>query len=301
MRRIPPLNWLRAFEAVARQRSFSLAARELNVTQSAVSQHVKLLESYLKTTLFIRHPKQLRLTETGKRYLPLVSHAFSQLEAATDELFSQDKEIVRLQCDVSFSTLFLTAHLGDFQRQYPHITVQLQHSVWWQRRFESSGYSIQSPLEVRFGDGQWTENTIGLGKNTVFPVMSKQTTAPEFSLSALQAQPLYQLSGVSHSWRLWLLHAGLPLPRDMALKMPIQSDSSVILYQLAASNQGLSLLMSILAEHGLQSGILQRPYDYALPVDEQFYLTKPTASNTPAERLFAEWLLECCATHRHAQ
>lgn len=292
MRRIPPLNWLRAFEAVARHRSFSLAANELSVTQSAVSQHVKLLENYVGTPLFIRQPKQLILTDTGKRYLPLVSHAFSQLESATDEVFGDDKIIVRLHCDVSFSTLFIAPRLANFQRQYPHIEVQLQHSVWWQRRFESIGsHTISSGLEVRFGDGQWAETAVGLGNNSVFPVISSRSNPLDFSLSALQSLPLYQLSGVRHNWRLWLLRAGLPLPHDEALNIAIHSDSSTVLYQLAAANQGISLLMSVLADNGLKNNILQRPFEYELPVDEGFYLIKPTATNTPAERLFAEWLL----------
>ncbi|KZY29817.1 hypothetical protein A3731_25920 [Roseovarius sp. HI0049] len=75
----PPLSWLRAFEAAARHLSFTLAAQELNLTQSAVSQHVRSLEDYLGRELFIRRTRALQLTEAGANYLPTVREAFEVL------------------------------------------------------------------------------------------------------------------------------------------------------------------------------------------------------------------------------
>lgn len=311
MRKIPPLNWLRAFEATARHLSFSLAAKELNVTQSAVSQHIKLLEHHVKTPLFVRNPKHLMLTETGKRYLPLVSHAFSQLEFATEEIFGGDKAVVRLHCDVSFSTLFIAPRLASFQAEFPDVEVQLQHSVWWQRRLESalestldptlnvgSDAALSSGLEIRYGDGNWGVPAVHLGENTVFPVVGADylNSHPTLALTAegLAQHRLFQLSGVRHNWRLWLLRAGFDFNDDLPLNTLLQSDSSTVLYSLAEQNQGISLLSSILASHGLNSGKLQRPFDFALPTQEGFYLIKPNKYNSPNEQLFAEWLMDCC-------
>lgn len=102
MRNIPPLNWLRAFEATARLKSFTKAGQELNVTPSAISQHFKSLEDYLETSLLIRQP-QIRLTDASKQYLPTVSHAFSQLAIATNDVFGQTEDGVQLYCGVAFS------------------------------------------------------------------------------------------------------------------------------------------------------------------------------------------------------
>lgn len=299
MRKIPPLNWLRAFEAAARHLSFSLAAKELNVTQSAISQHIKLLEHYVKTPLFIRNPKQLMLTETGKQYLPLVSQAFLQLESATGDIFGGDEAVVRLHCDVSFSTLFIAPRLASFQAEYPHIEVQLQHSVWWQRRLENlAETAVQNALEIRYGDGNWGGSTVSLGESTVFPVAGKgyEQTQPELILTAssLAQHRLFQLSGVRHNWRLWLLRAGFVFDDDLPLNTIVQSDSSTVLYSLTTQKQGISLLSAALASHGLVSGELYRPFDYILPIQENFYLIKPSKYNSPNEQLFAEWLLDNC-------
>lgn len=300
MRKIPPLNWLRTFEAAARHLNFSLAAQELNVTQSAISQHIKLLESYINTPLFVRSPKKLKLTETGKQYLPLVSQAFLQLESATSDIFGGDKAVVRLHCDVSFSTLFIAPRLAGFQAAYPHIEIQLQHSVWWQRRLEvSANVPMQNALEVRFGDGNWNAPSIQLGDNTAFPVAGKAYPTSDFpalelTTPSLTQQRLFQLSGVRHNWRLWLLRAGVVFNNELSLNTVVQSDSSAALYSLAAHNQGLSLLSSVLTRHGLQNGELYQPFEYVLPIKEGFYLIKPNQYDSPEEQLFAEWLVESC-------
>ncbi|PID65563.1 MAG: hypothetical protein CR975_06615 [Gammaproteobacteria bacterium] len=299
MRKVPPLNWLRAFEATARHLSFSLAAKELNVTQSAISQHIKLLEHHVKTPLFIRSPKKLTLTETGKQYLPLVSHAFLQLESATDEIFGEDKTVVRLHCNVAFSTLFIAPRLASFQADYPHIEIQLQHSVWWQHRLEHHLETpLQRALEIRYGDGNWSMPSVSLGENVIFPVMGKNYSADNsdlaLTMTALAQHRLFQLSGVRHNWRLWLLRAGVALDNEVPLNTLVQSDCSTVLHSLAVRNQGLSLLSSVLADYGLANGELYRPFDYQLPIKEGFYLIKPSKYDSPNEQLFAEWLLDSC-------
>lgn len=301
MRKIPPLNWLRAFDAAARHQSFSLAAKELHVTQSAISQHIKLLEHNLQTPLFIRGPKKLTLTEPGKKYLPLVAQAFLQLESATDEIFGDDKSVVRLHCNVSFSTLFIAPRLASFQAEYPHIEVQLQHSVWWQRRLENNvDKPLQGALEVRYGDGNWGMSAVSLGEKTVFPVIgtgyADSHPALELTTASLLQHRLLQLSGVQHNWRLWLLHAGLIFAEEQSLNTVVQSDSSCVLYTLAVHNQGVALLSSILADYGLKSGKLCRVFDYDLPTQEGFYLIKPAKYDSPNEQIFAEWLLDSCKT-----
>ena len=85
-RRLPPLNALRAFEAAARHGSFSGAAEELRVTDSAVSQQVRTLERYLGTRLFKRLPRGLLLTELGSTYLPVLTAGFDRLSEATARL-----------------------------------------------------------------------------------------------------------------------------------------------------------------------------------------------------------------------
>jgi DNA-binding MarR family transcriptional regulator len=89
---LPTLNWLRTFESAARHMSFTTAAAELNLTQAAVSQQIKLLEHYLCQPLFQRMPRGLQLTEAGKAYLPKVKDALDRLSMATQEVFGQVKQ-----------------------------------------------------------------------------------------------------------------------------------------------------------------------------------------------------------------
>ncbi|MEL7288134.1 MAG: LysR family transcriptional regulator, partial [Pseudomonadota bacterium] len=96
MQNLPPLNSLKAFEATARLQSFTKAAEELNVTRAAVSQQVKSLEVYLDATLFERNGAQLNLTQAAHEYLPVVSHVFQSLSAATQHLFSRQRQLCLL-------------------------------------------------------------------------------------------------------------------------------------------------------------------------------------------------------------
>ena len=81
---LPPLNWLRAFEVSARHLSFTGAAGELGMTQSAVSQQIKALENHLRRPLFLRQVRRLELTEAGRGYLPVVQEAFATLARTPD-------------------------------------------------------------------------------------------------------------------------------------------------------------------------------------------------------------------------
>ena len=91
MARLPPLNWLRAFEASARALSFTEAAQELHLTQSAVSQQIKSLESALGRQLFHRRARGLELTDIGRCYLPTVQAAFNTLEEGTAVLTGRNE------------------------------------------------------------------------------------------------------------------------------------------------------------------------------------------------------------------
>ncbi len=92
--RMPPLNWLRAFEASARHLSFTHAANELGLRQVAVSKQVKQLELQLREPLFIRHARSLEMTRTAEAYLPKVRDAFERLSDGTREVFGNRRSKV---------------------------------------------------------------------------------------------------------------------------------------------------------------------------------------------------------------
>ena len=121
--RLPPLSWLRAFEAAARHLSFTQAAQELNLTQAAISKQVKLLEHYVRETLFDRKPRSLVLTKIGAAYLPKVQDAFDRLGAGTQEVFgNRRREMLTLRAPVSFGVNWIAARLPDIAAYEARVT-----------------------------------------------------------------------------------------------------------------------------------------------------------------------------------
>lgn len=125
--KLPPLNALRCFEAAARLLSLKLAASELCVTPSAVSQQIaRLEETPLNVPLFIRTPRRLQLTAVGEIYLRAVQPAFHQIAAATQRTAgAPGTRKVAISCTSGFAIQWLLPRLADFERRYPQIEIQI--------------------------------------------------------------------------------------------------------------------------------------------------------------------------------
>lgn len=128
-KRPPPLQWLPAFEATARNLSIKQAAQELHVTSSAVSQQIKSLEQYLDLSLFERQGRGLRLSEAAQAYLPLVQRVLQQHRQAYEGLLSQiDQDILRVNMTPFVANEIIIPNLADFQQQYPQIQLRIETS-----------------------------------------------------------------------------------------------------------------------------------------------------------------------------
>ena len=127
--RLPPLPSLRFFEAAGRHLSFKLAAAELNVTPSAVSHGIVGLEQVLGVELFIRHPRRLSLTQAGAEYLPYVSEALSLIAIGTQHLpNNRANRMIAVSCAPTLALRWLLPRLGDFNQQWPAISVAIDTS-----------------------------------------------------------------------------------------------------------------------------------------------------------------------------
>jgi len=124
--KLPPLKALPVFEAVARLNSFSLAAEELSITQSAVSHQVKQLETYLGEPLFLRSGRLLQLTEEGRQYQEAVTSSLLELEKASERLLGQEKASLRLSVYSSFAVRWLVPRLPDLQKACPQLELSLE-------------------------------------------------------------------------------------------------------------------------------------------------------------------------------
>ena len=128
---LPPLNWLRAFEASARLLSFTAAASELNMTQSAVSQQIKSLEQHVGRPLFLRFPRAIQLTDTGHAYLPVVQEAFSTLVTGTRMVTGGDRgQVLTVQSNLAFSVFWLAPRLGSLLDKHPWLKLNITTATW---------------------------------------------------------------------------------------------------------------------------------------------------------------------------
>jgi LysR family glycine cleavage system transcriptional activator len=292
--RLPPLNWLRAFEASARALSFTAAAQELSMTQSAVSQQIKSLEAALGRALFVRRVRALELTDEGRGYLPTVQAAFAMLEEGTSVLTGRnDPDTLELHVNLSFAIFWLTPRLGRFMDEFPWVQLNLETSIWADERPNATAM-----VEIVLGQGKW-EAKVGqrLTRDTIFPVCTPALAAGIRSVDDLLKQRLFDLPGTLQSWGSWL-DANPSKPRNTnpsanasPLKVHRASTWTVSL-QWALSGYGVALAHDTVAEHLIKTGQLVRPLDFALPMKEAYYLIAAEGSHTnAAAQAFKGWLL----------
>ncbi len=281
---LPPLTWLRAFEASARTLSFTHAATELHITQAAVSKHVKSLELHLRQPLFLRRPRGLELTKSGAAYLPKVQDAMERLTIGTQEVFGQRRtNALTVRCAVSFAVNWLTPRLPDYLDRHPGKPIRLLSSVW-NGALDSEDFD----LDIRYGTGHWPGfNSHRLTWETITPLC-----APGLGLTTpndLRQHRLLHVLGYHEGWGIWLKAAEAQL---VDAGSGLHLDTSLTAFELAAHGGGVALGRKSLAGHALASGRLIAPFDLAVPIDEAFHLVKPAGSSThPDAELFVDWLL----------
>jgi LysR family transcriptional regulator, glycine cleavage system transcriptional activator len=282
---LPPLNWLRAFEAAARHLSFTHAAHELNLTQAAISKQVKLLEQHLRQQLFVRLPRSLALTKSGDAYLPKVRDAFERLNSGTQEVFGRHRSpILTVRCAVSFAVNWLAPRLPDFLAKHPKAKIRLVSSVW------SDNTEVdQFDLDIQYGTGKW-RNVVchRLTHETLMPLCAPSLRGTLQTPGDLKAHNLLHVIGYQDGWATWLNAAGIS---DIDLGGGLQCDTSLMAFELAHHGGGVALGRSSLIDKELQSGRLIAPFELLVPVEEAFYLMMPADGIlTPEENLFTEWL-----------
>ena len=286
MRRLPPLNWLRSFEASARHLSFTEAAEELNLTQTAVSQHVKLLEQFLQQPLFHRLPRSLRLTEAGKAYCPRVGQVFDQLGEVTAEVFGErGANSLTIRVNAAFSVLWLADRLAQFGAAHPDLELKLINPIWPVELGDD-----ETDLEIRYGNGQWPGLTAeALTSDVLFPVAAP-SLAHLRDPAELLAHRLITVVGYTSGWPRWLSAAGVSAEPTCA---GMQCDNSIMALEAAAAGAGVALGRSSLASGQLGAGRLVAPFNLKVPSDEQYYLVAAAGKTlSPGAQSFRRWLLD---------
>ncbi|UTW13671.1 LysR substrate-binding domain-containing protein [Marinobacterium rhizophilum] len=284
---LPPLNALKAFEAAARLRSLTRAAEELHVTQGAISQQVKLLEEYLDAQLFVRKPRKLELTDAAQAYLPLLTEAFSTLQAGTNQLFATDQRaLLNVKCGSSFMQRWLMPRLADFYRQHPGINIRLMSSVW-----PSQDEVETADLEISNGFGDWRGMQVERLTRERWLLVASPDFLARYSIhdDAVRAQqlPLISTVGEQEHWVQWFRSQGVlgfyPQP-------VLECDTSTASIDAACHHVGLLMCRSFSVAPVLASGQLQQAHSFTLPASGAHYLVLPNKPSAPKVTAFSQWL-----------
>ena len=291
-RRLPPLNSLRAFEAAARHESFALAADELAVTPSAVSQQVKQLEAILDRALFARHARGLTLTGAGRRYLPALSEALDSIAEATRALSNDaDDRTLTVTCLGSFGALWLVPRLADFEAFAPDIDMRLSTS-------DRLADFVRDGIDagVRYGSGPYPDfHAEKLLEETVFPVCGPQVAKRLKSLEDLATVPLLHDASAgahsSYSWPSWFRAQNLGA---LDVRRGPGFTNSTFLVQAAIAERGVMLGRSVLVGDALAAGTLVKPFEgMDLPAGASYwFITQPDGLRQSKITRFREWLFE---------
>lgn len=293
--KINHLNGLRAFEAAARHLSFSLAAKELNVTPAAIGQQVKLLEEWLSVSLFERRSSgasRLVLTNEALQGLPDITRGFDALSQGLNLLKPIEvNSILTVAVSPAFAAKWLLMRIDGFQTSHPEWDLRLDTNI---RTVDYLAEGID--IGVRYGKGEWE----GLEKSllmteSVFPVCAPDLVEKGlFGLDNLIDFPLlHDLSLPKESgfpsWSSWAKQNNIHnINAEKGLK--INNSASVI--QAAISGQGVALGRSVLVQEDLDCGRLVKPFpDLKCHIELAYYIVwKSNGLESEKVRVFKEWL-----------
>ena len=288
-RRLPSLNALKAFEAAARQESFTKAANELCVTQGAVSQQVKALEADLGVRLFRRERQRLIITEAGRAYLEVVRDAFDRLAMGTEHLLQRQKSgTLTITTSPNFAAKWLVHRLRRFSEAHPGIDLRISASM---QHIDFAREDID--LAVRHGDGLWPGmHVTRLCTEELFPVCSPKLLSGRGALRSPRDIKHHTLlhTNSTGDWANWLERVGL---KGIDFKHGVVFNQASMAIDAAVDGQGIALARTALASWDLISGRLVRPFPQALAAPYAFWVVCPqSAADLPKISTFRSWLLQ---------
>lgn len=304
--KLPPLRSLPVFEAVARLNSFSLAAEELAVSQSAVSHQIKQLETYLGERLFWRSGRSVTLTDEGRQYLDGVGSALLQIERVSEQLLGHEESRLRLSVFSSFAVRWLAPRLPDLQRLHPQLELSLEMSSEnpvLSDRVADCFITIKPSSAAFSYDLLYTER--------LFPVCSQdywQRIRRELALDDLDVDPdsasltpemvaqfpllsthsIYDKQG--GDWEAWYHEAGLKLPVSSRL---LHSSHMLLSLEAARFHQGIALTNDYMLSTRKDSGDFVRLPCHSVMTGDKFYFAwKTSRRREKGIQLLRRWLVD---------
>ena len=276
---LPPLTWFRSFEAAARLLSSTAAAAEIGLTQSAVSQQIKALETRLGVALFRRHARGLSLTDEGRKLLPQVETALETLEGATARFVTEpDEATLTVAASVSILKWVIAPRITEFRARFPYIHLRFASTTW------PDEYSaLRADVEIRFGSAK----QVGGAAMALKPDRLIVVKAPALT-GGLEDAPLIESVGTSDDWAAWFSESGVPQRASM-----LRVDSYGVALDFAIEGAGIALVSRLVAASPLRLGLVEMAHTVSIPAKEGYFLS---ARGHPNATAFADWIVEHATT-----
>ena len=295
MTRFPPPAALRAFESAARHLSYTRAADELHITQSAISHQIRHIEEMWDLKLFSRQGRTLVLTEAGQALAPIVRDFVNRLRHKLEELKSgEDRVSLRVSLLQSFAFKWLVPRLGQFSQVCPHI------NVWISTTEDLIDLSVDEvDVGIRLGHGGWPGlYQVPILREYVFPVCSprflKRLKPPESPKDLLRYPLIYRKShDICPRWRDWFKDAGVEIK---SLPKGSQFPDTSMTVQAAIDDFGIALARSAHVQDDLASGRLVKLFDvYSRSTVAYYFVCRKGREEEPNIKAFHDWVLEKAA------
>ena len=278
MSRIPPLSWLRAFEAAARCSSVTGGARELNVTPSAVSQHIKRLEDRLGVCLMTREGNRVRLSPEGRILANRLREAFEIVQDALDPLSGQSRaRTVAIRAPAALARYWLAPRVERFNRESAHLVIAVQSP-------ELDAH-VPADIELAYAAAPPSDRARLLFRDWVAPVAAPGSTAGPRADNAL-AGVLLDAAEQPASWAQWFALSGAAMPEPFQRVVVPRDDLAI---EAARIGLGTALARRSNVESLLERGKLVLLSPARLPCDAVWVVTLGDADRSPLQRVVA-WL-----------
>lgn len=287
---LPPLAAIRAFEAAARLSSFTRAAEELAMTQAAVSYQIKVLEERVGQPLFIRKPRQVELTETGRALAAGASEALRVLAESYEQARTGGQGTLSISTIPTFAANWFALHLGSFHIAHPAIAVRLEASS---HMVDLTQQNIDIGVRTG-GKGVWP----GLVSHRLFtadftPMLSPALAATIGGISEpadLLRLPI--LDAGDPWWAMWFDLAGIDARENLAARTRSQLGSQAFEGRAAVAGVGVAILTRELFAAEIAGGSLIQPFDIVGNDGHAYWMVyREARRNAPKIRAFRDWML----------
>lgn len=291
----PPLKAIQYFEAVTRLSSFSKAAEELHVTQSAVSHQVKLLEEYLKESLFIRQGRTFSLSDVGKMYYDEVSSALGCISNASRVIREGKSGNIRMALYSSLAVKWLIPRLDDFRKRYPHIELtvnMITDDVDFNDRIADCFITVNPPKKGYISKTLYEEKLIPVCSQQLWEEIKTGTFPNIIWKQTLLSSQYFGTERLNTDWLKWCDSAGYTLPSETKV---CHFSHALLANEAAKYNMGIMLIDSMLMSIKDQETNLVQVHKHELFTGDNYYFIYKNNNKNNNDMVALEgWLIEQC-------